>query len=113
MKTNGAGSRSLGFWDIAALVVAGLLYLDVLAFLFLAVTGVGILLVNALEVGLVAAVLLVLGIGAYILGKRRGLGKVPRRVLLGALVAAGVLLLLFAAAVVGLVIYTAAYTADL
>ena len=43
-----------GPWDIAALVLAGLLYLIVAAFLVLAVAGIGLLIVYALEMGVAA-----------------------------------------------------------
>ena len=93
-----------GFWEIAALVLAGLVYLDVLAFLVLAVLGIGLLIVYALEMGFVAGVLLLLALALYL---------PPRRLLLGALIAGGVMLLLFALAVGALVLYTANYTAGL
>ncbi len=41
------------------------------------------------------------------------MAKLPRRLLLGALIAGGVMLLLFALAVGALVLYTANYTAGL
>ena len=100
-----------GFWEIAALVLAGLVYLDVLAFLVLAVLGIGLLIVYALEMGFVAGVLLLLALALYLPGKKR-MAKLPRRLLLGALIAGGVLLL-FALAVGALVLYTANYTAGL
>ena len=49
----------------------------------------------------------------YFLGKSRGMGKLSRRLLLGGLIAGGVLLLLFALAVGALILYTATYTAGL
>ena len=101
-----------GFWEIAALVLAGLVYLDVLAFLVLAVLGIGLLIVYALEMGFVAGVLLLLALALYLPGKKR-MAKLPRRLLLGALIAGGVMLLLFALAVGALVLYTANYTAGL
>ena len=58
-----------GFWEIAALVLAGLVYLDVLAFLVLAVLGIGLLIVYALEMGFVAGVLLLLALALYLPGK--------------------------------------------
>ncbi len=93
-----------GFWEIAALVLAGLVYLDVLAFLVLAVLGIGLL--------IVAGVWLLLALALYWPGKKR-MAKLPRRLLLGALIAGGVMLLLFALAVGALVLYTANYTAGL
>ncbi len=101
-----------GFWEIAALVLAGLVYLDVLAFLVLAVLGIGLLIVYALEMGFVAGVLLLLALALYLPGKKR-MAKLPQRLLLGALIAGGVMLLLFALAVGALVLYTANYTAGL
>ena len=101
-----------GFWEIAALVLAGLVYLDVLAFLVLAVLGIGLLIVYALEMGFVAGVLLLLALALYLPGKKR-MAKLPRRLLLGALIAGGVMLLLFALAVGALILYTATYTAGL
>ena len=107
MKVKRKASPPLGPWDIAACVMAGLLYLDVLCFLILTVAGIGLLLVYALECGIVTGVLLLLGMFLYFLGKSRGMGKLSRRLLLG------VLLLLFALAVGALILYTATYTAGL
>ncbi len=101
-----------GLWDIAALVLAALLYLSVAAFLALAAAGVGLLIVYALEIGLAAGVLLLFALALYLPGKKR-MAKLPRRVLLGALLAGGGMLLLFALAIAALVIYTASYTAGL
>ena len=59
-----------GFWEIAALVLAGLVYLDVLAFLVLAECWVlGCSFVYALEMGFVAGVLLLLALALYLPGK--------------------------------------------
>ena len=110
MKVKRKAGPPLGPWDIAACVMAGLLYLDVLCFLILTVAGIGLLLVYALECGIVTGVLLLLGMFLYFLGKSRGMGKLSRRLLLGA---GGVLLLLFALAVGALILYTATYTAGL
>ena len=101
MKVKRKAGPPLGPWDIAAFVMAGLLYLDVLCFLILTVAGIGLLLVYALECGIVTGVLLLLGMFLYFLGKSRGMGKLSRRLLLGGLIAGGVLLLLFALAVGG------------
>ena len=101
-----------GLWDIAALVLAALLYLSVAAFLALAAAGVGLLIVYALEIGLAAGVLLLFALALYLPGKKR-MAKLPRRVLLGALLAGGGMLLLFALAIAALLIYTASYTAGL
>ena len=101
-----------GPWDIAALVLAGLVYLDVLAFLALAAAGIGLLLVYALEMGFAAGVLLLVALALYLPGRRR-MARLPRRLLLGALIAGGVMLLLFALAIGALVLYTANYTAGL
>lgn len=83
-----------GPWDVAALVLAGLLYLAVLTVLLLVLGGVG-LLATALEAGVFTGVLLLLGIGLYFLAKDRGIGKLARRVLLGALWTGGGMLLVF------------------
>ena len=101
-----------GLWDIAALVLAALLYLSVAAFLALAAAGVGLLIVYALEIGLAAGVLLLFALALYLPGKKH-MAKLPRRVLLGALLAGGGMLLLFALAIAALLIYTASYTAGL
>ena len=95
MKVKRKAGPPLGPWDIAACVMAGLL------------------LVYALECGIVTGVLLLLGMFLYFLGKSRGMGKLSRRLLLGGLIAGGVLLLLFALAVGALILYTATYTAGL
>src|SRR5699024_10079251 len=113
MKVKRMAGPPLGPWDIAACVMAGLLYLDVLCFLILTVAGIGLLLVYALECGIVTGVLLLLGMFLYFLGKSWGMGKLSRRLLLGGLIAGGVLLLLFALAVGALILYTATYTAGL
>ncbi len=113
MKVKRKDGPPLGPWDIATFVMAGLLYLDVLCFLILTVAGIGLLLVYALECGIVTGVLLLLGMFLYFLGKSRGMGKLSRRLLLGGLIAGGVLLLLFALAVGALILYTATYTAGL
>ncbi len=99
-----------GPWDIAALVLAGLLYLIVAAFLVLAVAGIGLLIVYALEMGVAAGVLLLAALALYLPGKRR-MESLPRRLLLGALIAGGAMLLLFSLAIGALVLYTAGYTA--
>lgn len=101
-----------GFWEIAALVLAGLVYLDVLAFLVLAVLGIGLLIVYALEMGFVAGSCCCWPWRCTCREKSAWL-KLPRRLLLGALIAGGVMLLLFALAVGALVLYTANYTAGL
>ena len=70
MKVKRKAGPPLGPWDIAAFVMAGLLYLDVLCFLILMVAGIGLLLVYALECGIVTGVLLLLfalAVGALIL----------------------------------------------
>lgn len=101
-----------GPWDIAALVLAGLLYLDTLCFLILLAAGIGLLIVHALECGIVTGVLLLIALALYLPGKRR-MEKLPRRLLLGALIAGGAMLLLFSLAIAALVLYTAHYTAGL
>ncbi|MGI6255281.1 MAG: hypothetical protein ACOYJZ_06570 [Acutalibacter sp.] len=88
---------SLGPWDAAALVLAGLLYLAVLTVLILTLAGVGVL-VTALEAGVFTGVLLLLGMAVYFLAKSRGIGRLARRLLLGALWAGGGMLALFCVA---------------
>lgn len=113
MKVKRKEPASLTLWDVAALVLAGLLYLDVLCLLVVAVAGVGLLLVYALECGMVTGILLLIGMAVYLLGKRRGMGKIARRLLLGSIISGGIVLLLLALAVGALIFYTAAYTAGL
>lgn len=93
MKDKRSGP-TLGPWDVAALVLAGILYLAVLTVLILVLWGVGVL-VTALEAGVFTGVLLLLGMVVYFLAKGRGIGKMARRILLGALWAGGGMLALF------------------
>ena len=93
MKDKRSGP-TLGPWDVAALVLAGLLYLAVLIVLILVLRGVGML-TTALEAGVFTGVLLLLGMGLYGFAKGRGIGKLARRILLGALWAGGGMLLVF------------------
>lgn len=95
----------LGPWDIAAGVMAGLLFLDLLSFLVLLVVGVDLLLIYALEMGVVTAVFLLLGMGLYFAGKRRFV-KVWRRVLLGSLFAGEAMMVFFCAALVALIAFS-------
>ena len=88
---------------MAALVIGGLLYAAVALFLILLLAG-GALLADALELGFLAGVLLLVGIFLYLAGKRRGMARFWRRFLLGALVAAGLLLALFSVAI-GLLLF--------
>lgn len=88
----------MGLWEVAALVIGGLLYAAVALFLILLLAG-GALLADALELGFLAGVLLLVGIFLYLAGKRRGMARFWRRFLLGALVAAGLLLALFSVAI--------------
>ena len=97
---------SLGPWDVAALVMAGLLYLGELTVGILLLGGVGWM-VSALEAGVFTAVLLLLGMILYFLGKGRGMGTCWRRVLLGTIVAGGVLIAVSLVAVVVLIAFSA------
>ena len=102
MKGQQKSGRPLGLWEVAALVIGGLLYVAVVLFLILLLAG-GALLADALELGFLAEVLLV-GIFLYLVGKRRGMARFWRRFLLGALVATGLLLALFSVAI-GLLLF--------
>ena len=103
MKGQQKSGRPLGLWEVAALVIGGLLYAAVALFLILLLAG-GALLADALELGFLAGVLLMVGIFLYLAGKRRGMARFWRRFLLGALVAAGLLLALFSVAI-GLLLF--------
>lgn len=105
MNVKRKSQPGLGPWDIAAGVMAGLLFLVLLSFLILLVVGVDLLLVYALEMGVVTAVFLLLGIGLYFAGKRR-FAKVWRRVLLGSLFAGGAMMVFFCAALVALIAFS-------
>ena len=94
-------------WDVAAFVLAGLLYLNELAFLILALTGAGRLFVYCVQCAFVLGVLLLLGLLLYGLGKGRGMGRLARRLLLGGLTAGTALFFLFALAVGALVLFAA------
>lgn len=98
MKGQQKSGRPLGLWEVASLVIGGLLYAAVALFLILLLAG-GALLADALELGFLAGVLLLVGIFLYLAGKRRGMARFWRRFLLGALVAAGLLLALFSVAI--------------
>ena len=102
MKGQQKSGRPLGLWEVAALVIGGLLYVAVVLFLILLLAG-GALLADALELGFLAGVLLV-GIFLYLVGKRRGMARFWWRFLLGALVATGLLLALFSVAI-GLLLF--------
>lgn len=105
MNVKRKGQPGIGPWDIAAGVMAGLLFLVLLSFLILLVVGVDLLLVYALEMGVVTAVFLLLGIGLYFAGKRR-FAKVWRRVLLGSLFTGGAMMVFFCAALVALIAFS-------
>ena len=77
MKVKRKDGPPLGPWDIAACVMAGLLYLDVLCFLILTVAGIGLLLVYALECGIVTGVLLLLGCSCIFWGNPGAWGSCP------------------------------------
>ena len=96
MKNKRSGP-ALGLWDAAALVLAGMMYLAVLVVFLLLLLGAGLWTI-ALEAGMFIGVLLLLGIGLYIFAKGRGIGKLARRLLLGALWAGGGMLLVFCGA---------------
>ena len=103
MKGQQKSGRPLGLWEVAALVIGGLLYVAVVLFLILLLAGRA-LLADALELGFLAGVLLLVGIFLYLAGKRRGMARFWRRFLLGALVATGLLLALFSVAI-GLLLF--------
>lgn len=94
-------------WDVAAFVLAGLLYVNELAFLILALAGAGRLFVYCVQCAFVLGVLLLLGLLLYGLGKSRGMGRLARRLLLGGLIAGTALFFLFALAVGALVLFAA------
>ena len=94
-------------WDVAAFVLAGLLYLNELAFLILALAGAGRLFVYCVQCAFVLGVLLLLGLLLDGLGKSRGMGRLARRLLLGGLIAGTALFFLFALAVGALVLFAA------
>ena len=94
-------------WDVAAFVLPGLLFLNELAFLILALAGAGRLFVYCVQCAFVLGVLLLLGLLLYGLGKGRGMGRLARRLLLGGLIAGTALFFLFALAVGALVLFAA------
>ena len=94
-------------WDVAAFVLAGLLFLNELAFLILALAGAGRLFVYCVQCAFVLGVLLLLGLLLDGLGKSRGMGRLARRLLLGGLTAGTALFFLFALAVGALVLFAA------
>lgn len=94
-------------WDVATFVLAGLLYGNELAFLILALVGVSRLFVYCVQCAFVLGVLLLLGLLLYGLGKRWGMGKLARRLLLGGLIAGTALFFLFALAVGALLLFAA------
>ena len=102
MKGQQKSGRPLGLWKVAALVIGGLLYVAVVLFLILLLAG-GALLADALELGFLAGVLLLVGIFLY-LWENAGEWPVLAALLLGALVATGLLLALFSVAI-GLLLF--------
>lgn len=106
MKVKRKENPNLGPWDIAALVIAGLLFLDFLSFLILLIVGVDWLLVYALEMGVVTGVLLLIGIALYYLGKHRKLQTFWRRMLLGSIFAGGSMMVFFGVAVIALIAFS-------
>lgn len=89
-------------WDGAALVVGSLLLLDVLVCLVLLFVGIGLLLLNALEIGLTTAVLILLGCIVYFIGKKRGAQTRWCRLLLGGIIAGGVVIMFFCVTIVAM-----------
>ena len=61
MKGQQKSGRPLGLWEVAALVIGGLLYVAVALFLILLLAG-GALLADALELGFLAGVLVAAGL---------------------------------------------------
>lgn len=106
MKVKRKENPNLGPWDMAALVIAGLLFLDFLCFLILLIVGVDWLLVYALEMGVVTGVLLLIGIALYYLGKHRRLQTFWRRMLLGSIFAGGSMMVFFGVAVIALIAFS-------
>ena len=106
MKVKRKENSNLGPWDIAALVISGLLFLDFLSFLILLIVGVDWLLVYALEMGVVTGVLLLIGIALYYLGKHRRLQTFWRRMLLGSIFAGGSMMVFFGVAVIALIAFS-------
>lgn len=106
MKVKRKENLNLGPWDMAALVIAGLLFLDFLSFLILLIVGVDWLLVYALEMGVVTGVLLLIGIALYYLGKHRRLQTFWRRMLLGSIFAGGSMMVFFGVAVIALIAFS-------
>ena len=93
-----------GPWDIAALVMAGLLALNLLCMLVLLLAGAGMM--SLLECGMSLGVLLLVGMGVYFLGKARELERLPRLALLGTLAAGGLLLGLLGLALAALLLFS-------
>lgn len=106
MKVKRNENPNLGPWDMAALVISGLLFLDFLSFLILLIVGVDWLLVYALEMGVVTGVLLLIGIALYYLGKHRKLQTFWRRMLLGSIFAGGSMMVFFGVAVIALIAFS-------
>ena len=94
-------------WDVAAFVLAGLLFLNELAFLILALAGAGRLFVYCVQCAFVLGVLLLLGLLLYGLGKGRGMGRLARRLGRGGPTAGTALSFLSARAVGALVLFAA------
>ena len=92
-----------GPWDIAALVLAGLLALDLLCMLVLLA---GAEMRSQLECGMVLGVLLLVGMGVYYLGKPRGMKPAARWALLGTVLAAGLLLAFLGLALAALLLFS-------
>ena len=111
MKVKRKENSNLGPWDMAALVIAGLLFLDFLSFLILlieaeAAKSVSRNRVYALEMGVVTGVLLLIGIALYYLGKHRRLQTFWRRMLLGSIFAGGSMMVFFGVAVIALIAFS-------
>ncbi len=93
--------------SVVALVFCILLFGNTLAFLILLISGMMASLTCSLTVGIVASVLLLLGMAVYGLLKRFALSKFWRRLLLGALWCNGGIMLFLAAQFLSLVWYLA------
>lgn len=104
MSVNRKVTPSPGPWDVAAGVMAGLLFADLLIFLILMVAGVDLLLIYSLEMGVLTAVLLLLGMALYFVGKKR-FRRLWRRLLLGALFAGGAMMVFFTLGLLALIAF--------
>ena len=95
-------------WSVVCLAAAVVLWGNFLLCLGLAVGAVGYLLVEV-SFAVSTALLLLLGIVLYLLGKRQGAGKLWRRLLLGSLFANGLVIVFYIAALGALFWYAAQF----